>query len=51
MTQQFMVYVDLADFGERYEIQLPLLSMHNFIIGTPYMDLGEKMTIHKLGST
>ena len=26
------------------------MSMHNLIIGTPYIDIGETMTIHKEGS-
>jgi len=26
------------------------MSMHNLIIGTPYVDIGETMTIHKEGS-
>ena len=50
MTQQFRVYVDLPDFQERYEIEMPTMSMHNFIIGTPYIDIGETMKVHKLGT-
>ena len=47
MRQQFLTYVDLTDWGERYEVSWPELSLHNFIIGTPYIDIGEKMTITK----
>lgn len=50
MSQQFRAYVDLPDHGERYEVELPILSMHNLIIGTPYIDIGEVMRVNKLGS-
>ena len=42
--------MDLPDFGERYEVEFPVMSLHNFIIGTPYIDIGETMTIHKANS-
>jgi len=50
MTQQFRSFVDLPDFGERYEVEFPVMSLHNFIIGTPYIDIGETMKIHKADS-
>lgn len=50
MYQQFRSFVNLPDFGERYEVEFPVMSMHNLIIGTPYIDIGETMTIHKEGS-
>ena len=50
MSQQFRAYIDLPDFEERYEVEFPIMSLHNFIIGTPYIDIGETMTIHKAGS-
>ena len=50
MNQQFRAYVDLPDFNERYEVEFPILSLHNFIIGTPYLDISETMKIHKEGS-
>lgn len=50
ITQQFRAYVDLPDFSERYECEFPIMSLHNFIIGTPYIDIGETMTINKAGS-
>ena len=46
----FRAYIDLLDFNERYEVEFPVLSLHNFIIGTPYIDIGETMTIHKEGT-
>lgn len=50
MTQQFRAYIDLPDFGERYEVEFPTMSMHNFVIGTPYIDIGEVLKIHKQDS-
>ena len=50
MNQQFRAYLDLPDFGERYECEFPTLSLHNFILGTPYIDIGETMTINKADS-
>jgi len=29
---------------------LPVMSLHNFIIGTPYIDIGERMIVTKLDS-
>ena len=51
ISQQFRAYVDLADFGERYEVEFPIMSLHNFILGTPYIDIGETMKINKAGSS
>ena len=45
MTQQFKVYVDLEDHGERYEIELPELAMHGLITGSPYIDIGGTMKV------
>ena len=50
MSQQFRAYVDLPDYNERYEVEFPIMSLHNFIIGTPYIDIGETMKIHKSDS-
>ena len=50
MSQQFHSLVDFPDFGERYEVEFPTLSMHNLIIGTPYIDIGEQMKVHKANS-
>lgn len=40
----------MPEFGEQYEVEFPIMSLHNFIIGTPYIDIGETMTIHKRDS-
>lgn len=50
MTQQYLAYVDLPDFNERYQVHLPQLSLHNFIIGTPYVDIGDSMEVIKVDS-
>lgn len=34
--------------NERYEIELPTISAHNLVIGTPYLDLSGKSTIKNL---
>jgi len=39
------VYVHLDKFDETYELILPILSVHNLIIGTTYVDIGETMTV------
>jgi hypothetical protein len=46
--QQYKVYVDLQPTGDRYEIELPPLSVHNLIIGNLYIDIGDTMTITNL---
>jgi hypothetical protein len=38
-------YVEFPEYGEKYEIQMPVISAHNLIIGTPYVDLGGKSVI------
>lgn len=46
----YKYYVELgpAQNNERYEIELPCISAHNLIIGTPYLDLGGTSTIKNL---
>ena len=34
--------------GEKYEIEAPVMSAHNLIIGTPYIDLGGSSKIRLL---
>ena len=50
MRQQFRAYIDLPDFQERYEVEFPIMELHNFIIGTPYIDIAETMKINKRDS-
>lgn len=45
ITNQYRVYVHLDKFDETYEVQLPILSAHNLVIGQMYIDLGETMTV------
>ena len=35
----------LDKFDETFELILPILSVHNLIIGTTYVDIGETMTV------
>ncbi|CDW74380.1 oxysterol-binding protein [Stylonychia lemnae] len=39
------IYVELDATNEKFEIQQPVVSAHNLIIGTPYVDLGGKSII------
>jgi Oxysterol-binding protein len=48
LAQQYRTYIDLDRFGERYEMQMPVLSAHNLVIGNTYADIGGKMTITKV---
>ena len=41
--QQYRTYIEFEDLKEKYEIQSPVLSVHNLIIGTPYIDIGGTM--------
>ena len=50
MSQQFRTYIDLPEFNERYEFIAPVMSMHNMVIGTPYIDIGETMKVNKEGT-
>jgi hypothetical protein len=48
LTQQYRVYLDLDQWKERYEIEMPVMSAHNLIIGKTYVDIGDTMTIRKV---
>ena len=50
MNQQFRTYIDLVDFNERYEFIAPSMSMHNLVIGTPYIDIFETCKVKKEGT-
>jgi hypothetical protein len=45
VTHQYRVYIDLLEFGESYEIVQPVVSVHNLVIGTLYLDLGESLLV------
>lgn len=45
ITNQYRVYVHLDKFDETYELILPILSVHNLVIGQMYVDIGETMTV------
>ena len=44
--QQFRSYIEYPEFKEKYEIEQPVLSVHNLIIGTPYVDIGGGMKVN-----
>jgi hypothetical protein len=46
--QQYRTYIDLHNFSERYEIEMPVMSCHNLIIGRTYVDIGDTMTVRKV---
>jgi hypothetical protein len=46
----FKVYIELEPHNEMYEISQPVVSAHNLIIGTLYLDIGGKSIIRKCGS-
>lgn len=48
LSQQYRTYIDLDKFGERYELQMPVLSAHNLVFGHPYADIGGEMIIRKV---
>jgi hypothetical protein len=49
-SQQYRAYIDMHDHKEKYEIILPVLSLHNLIIGTTYLDIGGSSTVNLIGS-
>jgi hypothetical protein len=50
IRQVYLTYIELEDWNERYEFHQPEMSFHNFIIGKPYIDLGDHMTVLKVGT-
>ena len=48
ITNVYRVYVHLDKFNETYELNLPILSLHNLVIGSRYVDIGETMTVVNL---
>ena len=38
LNNTFPEYVELKPFKERFLLQQPILSVHNLIIGSPYLD-------------
>ena len=35
----------LDKFDETFELVMPVISVHNLVIGTMYVDIGEVMTV------
>ena len=44
----YKFYIELDSTGEKFELSQAYLSVHNLIIGTPYVDLGGKAYIKNL---
>ena len=42
------MYVELEPYKELYQLHMPVISAHNLIIGTPYVDIGGKSKIKNL---
>ena len=50
LTNTFKEYIEMRPWKERYIMEQPLLSVHNLIIGTPYLDAGGKGVIRNLAN-
>ena len=50
IAPMYKYYIELGPThnNEKYEIELPTISAHNLIIGTPYLDLSGKSTIKNM---
>jgi hypothetical protein len=46
----FHIYIELLPHNEMYELTIPIVSAHNLLIGTLYLDIGGKSTLRKCGS-
>jgi hypothetical protein len=44
----FKEYIEMRPHGERYLLEQPVLSVHNLIIGQPYMDAGGKSALRNV---
>ena len=42
MANVFKEYIEFRPYGERFLLEQPSLSVHNLIIGSPYLDAGGK---------
>ena len=47
-SNEYRQYIELEEFGEKYEIILPTISTHNIVIGSMYNDIGGISTINSL---
>lgn len=48
LQQQYRTYVELDKFKERYEMEMPVMSAHNLVLGKMYIDIGDTMTVRKV---
>jgi hypothetical protein len=42
MTNPYKEYIEMRPHKERFQLEQPNLSVHNLIIGSPYLDAGGK---------
>ena len=45
IANQYRVYIHFDKYDETYELIMPMISAHNLVIGTMYIDIGETMTV------
>ena len=45
VTSFYRQYYHFDKFNQTYEVLPPILSVHNLVIGTMYIDIGDTMTI------
>lgn len=45
IANQYRVYVHFDKYDETYELIMPMISAHNLVIGSMYIDIGETMTV------
>jgi len=50
-TNTFKEYIELKPHKERFIMEQPNLSVHNLIIGSPYLDAGGKSYIRNVNCT
>jgi hypothetical protein len=46
----YKTYIELENYKELYEVSQPIVSAHNLIIGTLYLDIGGKSIVRKCGT-
>lgn len=45
IANQYRVYVHFDKYDDTYELVMPMISAHNLVIGSMYIDIGETMTV------
>jgi hypothetical protein len=47
-TNIFNEYLEIDEFGEKFEFEPPSLSFHNLVVGSPYVDIEGTATLRDL---